>query len=125
VDEQLELSMGGLARQAGRDEQGLPLERRARPVELRHRRRDRGPARISCRAWDRKRRWLDDDRRPTPARDERFERLAGEREAERVPNSSRDVDDRLPGRRGSDHDRVLSRLHDGESRAVRQRNPGH
>ena len=120
VDEQLELAVAGPAGEARGDEQRLPLEGRAGAVELGHRRGDRGPARIVRRSGDRERRRLDDDRRPAAARDERLERLAGEREAERVANGSRDVGDRLAGRRRSEHDVVVRRLHDGEPRAVRQ-----
>ena len=83
-------------------------EGRAGAVELRHRRRDRGPARVSERSGDGKRRRLDDDRRPPAARDERLERLAGEREAKRVANRSSHVGDRLAGRRRSKHDVVVA-----------------
>jgi hypothetical protein len=119
-DEQLELAVSGLAAEAGGDEERLLLEGRAGAVELRHRRGDRGPARISKRPGDWKSRRLDDDRRASSARDERLEWLAGQREAERVPDGGRHVGDRLAGWRGHEHDVVVRRLHDGEPRPVGQ-----
>ena len=125
MDEQLEVAMPGLAAEPCGDEERLPLERRPRPVELAHSRRKRGPAWIPCRAGNRERRWLDDDCRPRPSRDERLERLTCQREAKRVPNGCRHVCYRLARGRRSEHDVLVGRFRDDESRPVRQGEPRH
>ena len=125
VNEQLQLAVPRPAGKASGDEQRLLLERGAGAVELEHRRGDRGSARVAGRSGNRERGWLDDHRRAAAARDERLERLSGEREAERIANGRGDVGDRLDRRRRSEHDGVLTGVHHGEPRAVRQWEPRH
>ena len=124
VNEELQLAVAGLPGEPSGDEQRLFVERSARAVELDHRRGDRGAARVVRRSRDRERGRLDDDGRAAAARDERLERLPGERETERVANGGRDVGDRLDRGRRSEHDGVLAGVHHGEPRAVRQRQAG-
>ncbi len=123
-DEELELPVARAAAQSAGHEQRLAVERRSGPVELGHRRRDRGAPGIAEGARDRERRRLDDDRRPRAARHERLERLALERKAQRVANRGCNVDDRLDGRRRRQHDRAFIGFDEGEPRAVRQRQAG-
>ncbi len=113
VNEQFEISMAGAPSETAGHEERLPFERRPGAVELRHRRRDRRSPRVVHRTGDRQSRRLDDDRGTAATRNERLDGLAREREAQRVANRGRHVRDRLPGRRRSEHDVVLSRLHDG------------
>jgi hypothetical protein len=68
---------------------------------------------------------LDEDRRARPARHERFERLAGEREAQGVPDRRADVRDGVPGRRGLEDDGIVVSRHDDELRPGEQRDPPH
>ena len=123
-NEELELPVARATAQSAGHEQRLPVERRSGPVELGHRRRDRGAPGIAEGARDRERRRLDDDRRPRATRHERLERLALERKAQRVANRGRDVGDRLDGRWRRQHDRVVVGVDEGEPRAVRQRQAG-
>ena len=106
----------------GRDEQGLALGRDADPLELVRGGGDRRLARVARGAGDRERGRLDEDRRPAAARDERLERLAREREPQRVADGGADVGDRLPRRRGRrDRDGALAAVDDDEPRAVEER----
>ena len=59
-----------------------------------------------------------------PRRDQRLERRAGEREAERVADGRGDVDDALRGRSRPQHDAVAD-VHDRDARAGRDRDPRH
>ena len=123
-DEELEVAVSRATAQSAGHEQRLAVERRSGPVELGHRRRDRGAPGIAGGARDRERRRLDDDRRPGATRHERLERLPGERKAQRVANGGRDIGDPLDGRRRRQHDRALIGLDESEPRAVRERQPG-
>ena len=96
-DQCLELLVARAAREPARDEQRLVSGRNAQPLELGDGRGDRSLARVALRARQRQVRRLDDDRRARPARHERFERLAGEREAQRVADRRADVRDGVPG----------------------------
>jgi hypothetical protein len=103
-DERLELIVPGAAGKAARNEQRLVAGRDAQPLELPDRRRDRGLPRVPLRSRQRQVRWLDDDRRPHAARQEGFERLTCEREAQRVPHRRADIRDRIPRRRRPEHE---------------------
>ena len=123
-DEELELPVARAAAESAGDEQRLAVERRSGAVELGHRRRDRGAARIAEGARDRQRRRLDDDRRPRATRHERLERLAlrAESAARREPRLRR----RRSARRAAAapaRPRFIG-FDDGEPRAVRQRQAG-
>jgi hypothetical protein len=58
---------------------------------------------------------LDDDRRARPTRDERFERIAGQREAQRVADRRADVRDGILWRRRLQDDRIVVSGHDDDS----------
>ena len=77
------------------------------------------------RARERQRRRLDDDRRAPAAGDERLERLAREREAERVAHRGAHVGDRLARRGRPQHDRVVGHVDDGQARAEEERDALH
>jgi hypothetical protein len=121
--ERLELALAGPAREPAGDEQRLALERHADPLELLHRRRQRGPPRIPRHAWHRQGRRLDHDRHAAAARDELFERRPVEREPQRLLNRGSRVRDGLARRSRAEHDRVLGHVHDLQSRAGEQRDP--
>ena len=87
----------GAPGEAGRDENRLVPGRDPDPLELVDDGRDRELARIGGDAGDRQRRRLDDDRRSTRPAGERGERLAVEREVERVAHGSGDVACRRSG----------------------------
>src|SRR5207248_10064244 len=76
-DELLELAAAGAAREPARDQDRLTFDGNADARQLVHGRLERRLPRIVLRARQRERRELDDDRRATPARYERLERLAG------------------------------------------------
>ena len=111
-DERLELLVSGPSREPARDEQRLVPSRDAQPLELRHRGGDRRLTRIAFGSRQRQVRWFDDDRRARSTRDERLERLAGQREAQRVTHRGADVRDRSGGRRRAEHERVVLGGHD-------------
>ena len=124
-DEQLQISMAEPPCQPTRNEQSLPREGHAGPVELAHRRRDRRAPRIAEGTGDRQRGRLHDDGRSGSARNERLQRLTGQRKAERITNSRGYVRDRLDGGRWSEDDGVLVRLDDDELGAHQKRNARH
>ncbi len=125
LDEHLELTLARSAVQPARDQNRLPLRRDAESLQLGDRRRKRLPARIVGRARHRQLGRLDDDRRPPAARDQRFERRAGEGKAERISHSRADVGDRLRRWRRAEHHRVLGRVDDGDAGARRDRDSDH
>ena len=99
-DQRLELLVPRPARETARDEEGLVAGRNAEALQFGHGRADRSLTWVALRA----RQWevwrLDDDRRACPARHERLERLAGEREAQGIADGRADVGDGIPwGRR--------------------------
>ena len=116
-DDVLELPVSRPARQAGRDEQSLPLERNADPLELGDRRRQRDLPRVASRARDRERRWLDDDRYAAPSRDEVLDARARERKTQGLVDRRAHVGERLSRRgRTKDHG-VVGDRNDLKSRA--------
>ena len=125
-DEALDHPPPGPPGEPGRDEQGLALGRDADSLELVRGRGDRRLARVARGAGDRERGRLDEDRRAAAARDDRLERLTGQRKPQRVADGGADVGDRLPRRRGRrDRDGVLAAVHDDEPRAVEDREAWH
>ncbi len=116
-DELLELALAGAAREPSRDEEGLLFERDPGATELVHGRGDRDATWIARRPRDGEARWFDDDRRPSASRNERLQRRAGERKAQRVSDRGGDVCDRLDRRRRRQHDGVLARIDDRHARA--------
>ncbi len=124
-DQCLELFVARAACEPARDEQRLVAGRNAQPFELGHGRGDGSLARVALRARQRQVRRLDDDRRARPARDERFERITGEGEAQRVADGRTDVRDGVLRRRRLQHDRIVVSRHDDEPRPGEQRDPRH
>jgi len=123
--EPLELAPLRPARQAGGDEQRLPLGRDPGPLELGRGGCQRGLPGVVHRARKRQRRRLDHDRRVPAARHERLEGLAREREAQRVAYRRAHVGDRLARRWRPQHDRVVGHVDDGQARAEEQRDALH
>jgi hypothetical protein len=123
--EPLELAALRAAHQAHRHEQRLPLHRDAGAFQLGRRGGERILARVVERSRERQRRRLDDDRRPPAAGHQRLERLAREREAERVAHRRAHVRNPLAGRRRSQHDRVVGHVDHGQARAEQQRDALH
>ena len=116
-DELLDLALAGASCEASRDEECLPLEWDPGATELVHGRGDRGAPGIARRPGDGEGWRFDDDRRSSAPRNERLQRLAGERKAQRVTNRGRDVRDRIDGWRWRQHHRVLARVDDRHTRA--------
>ena len=112
--ERPELPLRRAPREPAGDEDRLVAGRDAEPLELAHDRADRELARVRRDARNRQRRRLDDDRRPGAAARQRLERLALEREPERVPHRGRDVGDAGARRRRTEHDRVVGSRGDDE-----------
>ena len=125
VDEGLHLSPARAALEPARDEDRLRLGRNPRTLELADGRRDRRLPRVGRRPRDGQRRRFDDDRRAPAARHERLERLAGEREAQRVAHGRRDVGDRLARRRRREHGGILVRVDDRDPGADEKRDARH
>ena len=121
-EQRLELALARPPVEPAGDEDRLARRRDAEPLELVDRCGERIPAGIARRAGKRQLRRLDDERRGAPARDERFERGAREREAERVADGRGDVDDALRGPARPQHDAV-ARIHDRDARSGRDRDP--
>src|SRR3989442_5018559 len=94
-DESFELLVPGAPGETPGYEQRLVPGRNPQSLELGHRRGDRGLTWIAIRAGERQVRRLDDDGRAGSASYEGLERLAGERETERVTDRCAHV--RLPG----------------------------
>ena len=113
----LEVTAVRPAHQAGRDEKRLALGGDADPLELRGRRGERGLARIVRRSGKRQRGRLDHDRRSPASPCQRRERLAGQRETERVADRGPHVVERFPRRRRPQHDRVVRRIDDDHAAA--------
>ena len=120
-DEVLQVALAGPARQAGGDEDRLVGDGDAAALELVDRRRDRLAPRVALGGRERERRRLDDDRRAAAAPCERLERLAGEREPQRLAHGGADVHDPGVGRGRAEHDRVVRRGDDDEPRAREER----
>ncbi len=116
-DELLELALAGASGQPSSDEEGLSLERDTGATELIHGRGDRRAPWIIRRPRDGEGRWFDDDRRPSASRNERLQRRAGERKAQRVTDRGGDVCDRFDRRTWRQHDPVLARIDDCHARA--------
>ena len=123
--ERLQLLVARPACESPGDEKRLVAGGNAEAFELAHRCGNRGLARISLGSRKRQLRRFDHDRDACAARDERLERLAGEREAQRVANGCADVRDRVGGRRRPQHQRIVGCGHDDEARPGEQRDPGH
>ena len=124
-DETLELPLRRAPGEPARDEDGLVAARDAEALELVDDGADRELPRVGLRPRDRQRGRLDHDRRAVPTADERLERLAFEREAQRVPDGRADVRDPGLGRRRPQDDRVVGHARDEQLRAGEKRNPGH
>ena len=97
-DECLQLLVARASGQSAGDEERLVAGGNAEPFQLGHRRGDRGLARVSLGTRQRQVRWFDHDRDARAAGDEGFERLAGERETQRIANGGADVRNRVRGR---------------------------
>jgi hypothetical protein len=123
--ERLELFVAGPARHPSGHEQRLVSGRNSEAFEFGHGCRDRRLPRVPLGSRHREVRRLDDDRDAPAARDKRLERLAREREAQRVANGGTDVRDRVGGRRRSQHERIVSCGDDHELRPREQRDPRH
>src|SRR5581483_9443772 len=123
--ERLELALRRPPCKPGSDEQRLVARRDAEPLELVDDGGDGELARVERSARDRQRRRLDDDRRARGAPRERLERVALEREAERVAHGRADVRDRLTRRRRPQDDRVVGCRRDDEPRAREERDSRH
>ena len=124
-DERLQLSLRRAARETRCDEDRLVAGRDPVPLELRHDGGDRVLAGIVRRAGNRQRRRLDHDRRACPAPCLRLERVACEREPQRVAHRSADVGDRFCGRRRAEDDGVVGRACHDEPSPREQRNARH
>jgi hypothetical protein len=124
-DQCLELLVTRAPCEPARDEQCLVAGRNAQPFELGNGRSDCTLAWVAlcARQWQVRR--LDEDRRARPARHERFERIAGEREAKRVAYCRAHVRDGVLGRRRLQDDRIVVSRHDDEPRPGEQRDPRH
>ena len=94
-------------------------------LELLDGRHDRFLPRIPRGGGNRQMRRLDHDGGCAASGDEPRERLARQREADRLPNGRTDVGDRLPRRRRAQDDPVRGRVHDSDSRAGEKRNARH
>jgi hypothetical protein len=121
-DEMLEFLMPGTPSETSRDEDGLPLQRNAGALDLRDDGSERLLPRVSQGARDGQRHGLDDDRHACSRRQELLQRWSGEWEAKRLLNGGSDVVQRLGGRRGPKHVRVVRQLHDLQPRADEKRN---
>ena len=122
-DQRLELLVSRAAREPTRNEQRLVSGRNSQPLQLCDGRCDRSLAGIALRARQRQVWRLDDDRRARAARHERFERLAGEWEAQRVADGRADVRDGVRRRRRLQNDGIVISRHDDDLRAGEQRDP--
>ena len=111
------------AEQPAGDDDRQPVD--AEPVELVRGRGDREMPRAERRCGDRQRRLLDHERRGAAARDELLERLAGEREAQRVAHRLRHVVEHLALGRRPEDDVVRARLGDDDPRVREQRDARH
>ena len=114
-DERLQLLATRAPGQASGDEQRLVAGRDTEPLELVDSRGDGGLPRILFGSRQRQLRRFDHDRDACAPRHERLERLAGEREAQRIANRRADVRDRVAGWRRPEHERVVCRSHDDEA----------
>ena len=121
-EQRLELALAGSPVEPAGDEDRLARGRDAEPLQLVDRGGERVAARIAGRARKRQLGRLDDERRRAAARDERLERRAREREAERIAYRGGDVDDALGGPPRPQHDAV-ARIDDRDARSGRDRNP--
>ena len=121
----LELAAVRPSRQARREEQRLALGRDAGSLELRRGGRECFLPRVVERAGERQCGRLDHDRRPPATGDERLERVAREREAQRIAHRGAHVGNGLAGRGRPQHDGVVGRVDDGQARPDEQRDPLH
>ena len=124
-EQRLELAVPGPPVEPARDQDRLARRRDAEPFELLDRGGERVAPRVTGRAGQRQLRSLDEEGGGAAARDERLERRAGEREAERVANGRGDVDDALRGPARPQHDAVVACVHDRDARSGRDRDPRH
>ena len=119
--EALQVALRRPALEAAGDEQRLTLAGNPRPLELGRDRREGRLARVDLRGRQRQCRRLDHDRCAASPRRHRRERLAGEREAEGVPQRRANVGDRLAGRRRPQDDGVLRSVDDHDAAPGQER----
>ncbi len=118
-DEQADLAWARPPVEAARDEDRHAGD--AEPHELVCGRGDRILPRVVGRGRDRQRRLLDDERGRAAAAREVPERLAGEREPQRLGDRGADVVDRIAGRGRPEHRPARGNVRDDEPRAAEQR----
>ena len=120
-EQPIELAAAGPSRQAGGDEDRLPLVRNAEVSQLLHGCSDRSTPGVDRRAGQRQRGDVGDDRRPSTPRHDAGQRRARKRKAHSVADGRADIGDRLRRRLGRhQHDRVVGAFDDEQAGAGEQ-----